>query len=324
MRARGVRCFDPNQERHGRLLIKVKEFRFFARYGLRATHILRRENQMAYKTILTVVNDVDLQRSVLDRAIEIATREEAHLEIMCLGVDRTQMGYYYGGANALVMQEAVNAARDKAAQVAAVVEKRMIAETVRWSCEDVVAQIGGITNLVGHRARFADLVVLPKPYGEGRALEDETAVEAALFDGRTPVLVMPEGDATLDPTGSIVVGWNQSTEALAAVRAALPLLQAAEDVNIAVIDPPSHGPDRSDPGGLLSQMLGRHGVRAEISVLAKTMPRVSDVLLRHVQDLDAKLLVMGAYGHSRFREAILGGATRNMLENATIPVLLAH
>ena len=106
--------------------------------------------------------------------------------------------------------------------------------------------------------------------------------------------------------------------------AALPLLQAAHLVNIAVIDPPQHGPERSDPGGMLCQMLVRHGVKAEVSVLARSMPRISDVLNRHVRDMDADMLVMGAYGHSRFREAILGGATRNMLEMAEVPVLMAH
>jgi nucleotide-binding universal stress UspA family protein len=68
----------------------------------------------------------------------------------------------------------------------------------------------------------------------------------------------------------------------------------------------------------------RHGVRAEVSVLARTLPRVSEVLARQVRDLDAGMLVMGAYGHSRFREAILGGATRDMLEAAEVPVFLAH
>jgi nucleotide-binding universal stress UspA family protein len=71
-------------------------------------------------------------------------------------------------------------------------------------------------------------------------------------------------------------------------------------------------------------MLVRHGVHAEVTVLARSLPRVSDVLARHVLDEDADMLVMGAYGHSRFREAILGGATRNMLEQATVPVLMAR
>jgi nucleotide-binding universal stress UspA family protein len=71
-------------------------------------------------------------------------------------------------------------------------------------------------------------------------------------------------------------------------------------------------------------MLARHGVRADISILAKTMPRVSDVLARHVRETEGDLIVMGGYGHSRFREAILGGATRDMLEIAEVPVLMAH
>ena len=111
---------------------------------------------------------------------------------------------------------------------------------------------------------------------------------------------------------------------MTATRRALPLLKQADAVIITVIDPPAHGPERSDPGGLLCQMLVRHGVKAEVSVLAKSLPRVSDVLARQVRDLDADLLVMGAYGHSRVREAILGGATRNMLEQAEVPVFLAH
>jgi nucleotide-binding universal stress UspA family protein len=108
------------------------------------------------------------------------------------------------------------------------------------------------------------------------------------------------------------------------VRAALPILKESEVVNIAIINPPTHAPDRSDPGGALSQMLSRHGVHAEVAVLAKSLPRISDVIARHVSDQNADLLVMGAYGHSRFRESILGGATRNMLKMAETPVLMAH
>ena len=92
------------------------------------------------------------------------------------------------------------------------------------------------------------------------------------------------------------------------------------------------GVPRHEGGGLVVRHVGArrcrahhgHGVRAEVSVLARTLPRISDILARHVRDQNADLLVMGAYGHSRFREAILGGATRNMLEQAEVPVLMAH
>jgi nucleotide-binding universal stress UspA family protein len=149
-------------------------------------------------------------------------------------------------------------------------------------------------------------------------------LEAALFDGAAPVLLLA-GTLLPETLGKrVVIAWNQGREAMAAVRRALPLLRKADLVNIVVVDPPAYGPERSDPGGALCQMLVRHGVKAEVSVLARTMPRVSDVLVRHVRDQNADILVMGAYGHSRFREAILGGATRDMLELAQVPVFLAH
>lgn len=279
---------------------------------------------MAYKTILTIITDADLAASALESAITLSDREDAHLEVLCLGVDRTQTGYYYAGTNAMIQQETLERAQKEAAEIETAAKHRLSAEGIKWNCEAAVAQIAGLSHLVAQRARFADLVVMPKPYGEGRAIEDEASVEAAMFDGKAPLLVMP-GEADSSSIGKrVVIAWNQSNEALTAIRAALPVLQAADNVNIAIIDPPQHGPDRSDPGGALSQFLARHGVKTEISVLAKTMPRISDVLCRHVQDTDADLVVMGAYGHSRFREAILGGATRNMLENANVAVLMAH
>ena len=71
-------------------------------------------------------------------------------------------------------------------------------------------------------------------------------------------------------------------------------------------------------------MLTRHGVRAEIAVLARTAPAISDELIRRATEINAEMIVMGAYGHSRFREAILGGATRNMLEKTNVPVFMAR
>ena len=111
---------------------------------------------------------------------------------------------------------------------------------------------------------------------------------------------------------------------MSAVRQALPFLKAADQVSIVVIDPPQHGPERSDPGGMLCQMLVRHGVRAEVSVLARTMPRVSDVLARHVRDQNADLLVMGAYGNKRWWEILFGGVTRTILDSMTALTLLSR
>lgn len=279
---------------------------------------------MSYKSILTIVTDVEAARAQIDTAVAMARREDAHLDVLCMGVDRTQTGYYYAGATAFIQQETIERAQEDARNLEAAMRDRLAAEDIRWGAEAIVAQLGAISAVVGMRARFADLVVMGRPYAKGRGQEIEAVVEAAMFEGQAPALVVPDGYAGAIAPRRVVVAWNQSNEALSAIRKALPLLKAADLVDITIIDPPAHGPERSDPGGQLSQLLARHGVKAEVSVLAKTMPRVSDVINRHVRDTNADLVVMGAYGHSRFREAILGGATRNMLENAETPVLMAH
>lgn len=282
---------------------------------------------MSYKTILTVVCDAEKAAPTIEGAAQLATAHDAHLEILGLGVDRTQVGYSYVGSGAVILQAALDRAEQEARDIetAAKAVAGQQATALRWSVEAAVCQMGALTDFVAQRARFADLVVLPKPYGKGQGAEAEAVAEAAMFEGRAPVLILPESGpgAALAPR-RVVIAWNQSVEALAAVRRALPLLKQADQVVITVIDPPAHGPERSDPGGLLCQMLVRHGVRAEVAVLAKTLPRISDILARNVRETNADLLVMGAYGHSRFREAILGGATRNMLEQAETPVFMAH
>ncbi|MEX0365820.1 MAG: universal stress protein [Ruegeria sp.] len=279
---------------------------------------------MAYKSLLTVMTETKLAESALAQMVALAQAQDGHAEALCLGVDRSQTGYYYAGANALILQETLSRANAEAEEILGFAEDYLGKSGVRWSAENGVAQIADLGRHVAHRARFSDLVVLPRPYGEDRGAEAEPIVEAAMFDGHAPVLVVPDEAQAFSKPGTILIGWNEGVEAMRAIRRALPFLQAAETVRIVVIDPPQHGPDRSDPGGMLSQMLSRHGVRCEIDVLSKTMTRVSDILNRHAADTDADMIVMGAYGHSRFREAILGGATRNMLEQATVPVFMAH
>lgn len=279
---------------------------------------------MAFKSILTITTDADQTARQLDVAVDLARREDAHLDVLCIGVDQTQTGYYYAGATAILTQEAYNQAKEDVADAEKAVRERLGSEDIRWAVDTAVAQVGALSGPVAMLARFSDLVVLGKPYGEGRGYANEAIVEAALFEGGAPVLVLPGAARDASFGKRVVVAWNQSNESLRAARAALPILKAAAAVNIAIIDPPAHGPERSDPGGMLSQLLVRHGVHAEVSVLAKTLPKTSEVLSRHARDLNADLIVMGAYGHSRFREAILGGTTRNMLEMTDLPVLMVH
>lgn len=282
---------------------------------------------MAYRSVFTVVTGTDHAALAISAAANLCAAHAAHLDILALGIDNIQLGYAYVGSEAVLvetaMQQAATEARahEKAARAAVEAQSPGLA----WALETAVVQIGMLSDLVANRARFADLVILPRPYGRLTATGADIVVESALFNARAPVVILPtEGAAPVLPPRRIVLAWNQSPEALTATRLALPFLKTADQVVITVVDPPVHGPERSDPGGLLCQMLVRHGVKAEVSVLARTLPKVSDVLARQVQDLNAEMLVMGAYGKSRLREAILGGATRNLLESAEVPVFLAH
>ena len=279
---------------------------------------------MGYKTLLTILTEVDDATTLLDTAISMASAEGAHLDVMCLAIDRTQTGYYFAGATALMHDETLQQARAEAARIEDAAKRRLQAEDVPYALDSVVAQTAVVSTVVSRRARFSDVVILPKPYGEGLPADAPAVIEAAMFQGGVPVIMTPAGTECPHAPDRVVLAWNESDEALAAARAALPLLRRARLVDILVVDPVRHEADRADPGATLSTFLSRHGARVEMSIIAQTTTRVSDTIKRHCTDRGADLLVMGAYGHSRFREAILGGATRNMLEHADIPVLMAH
>ena len=288
---------------------------------------------MTYKSILTVVTNPAKAEAAIIAAAQMALGFDAHLDVLALGVDQAQVGYAYLGAGAVLSEFSYERAETDARACAKAVNAalREIDPALRCSVETVVAEMGSLTAVVGHAASFIDLVVQTRPYGGGQSYQAEAVVEAALFEGRAPVLIVP--DALAGQTEAlkqmarphrILLAWNESTEALAAVKKAIPLLKLADMVDITVVDPPVRGPDRSDPGGVLCQYLVRHGVKAKVSVLAKTMSKISDVLAQHALDEGCDLMVMGAYGHSRLREAVLGGATRAVLEGSRIPVLMAH
>ena len=278
---------------------------------------------MAFKSILTVVLGPDLRTEALDTAIRLARREGAHLDVLCLGVDRVQVGYYFDTASPALLEDGISRAREEAATAREAADARLAGEVVPSTVRAAVVQLGAIPEVVGNTARYADLVVQPKPYGGESETEAAAILEAALFEGHAPVLVVPE--MVPDAIGKkVIIGWNESAEAVSAVRAALPVLREAASVEVLMVDPPVHTSAQSDPGTDLCRMLSRHGVKVSETVIARTMPRVSDMLLRHATENAADLIVMGAYGHSRFREAILGGATRDMLSETTVPVFMSH
>jgi nucleotide-binding universal stress UspA family protein len=280
---------------------------------------------MAYKSLLTILSSERCGERRVAAAVDLARQMDAHLDVLCLGIDAVQVGYYFAGADAVVQQTSIEQARLNAEATVEHAKKLLAGTDVRHSVHGMVAQFGALGDLVARYARYADLVILPKPYGsDDIPAENESLLEAALFSGQAPVLVIPDDGLPKDFGKVVVVGWNEGAEALDAVRAAMPMLKQADTVSVAIIDPAARGRNETAPGHDLSVMLDRHGVKVDVAVLARTTPRISDILMSHCRDVGATVLVAGAYGHSRFRQAILGGATRDLLTNTTVPVLMAH
>lgn len=171
------------------------------------------------------------------------------------------------------------------------------------------------------QGRYADLLVVGMPADPG------LAKDAAAMAGRLtlaiggPLLVLPCGSPPSTVGRRVLVAWNASREASRAVRDALPLLAAAERVVVFSVNPPDSEPV---PGADICAHLARHGVKAEANHTVAHHVEAGDALLSAASDMDADLLVMGAYGRSRFQEFVLGGVTKEVLVRMPMPVLMAH
>jgi nucleotide-binding universal stress UspA family protein len=281
----------------------------------------------AMKSILSVLTDPGLAEAQLTAAAGFARRRDAHLHLMAVGVSLIPSHYAMIEANAAGGDILIAQARERCHALGDRVDSWMAAHAgdLMWSVERRVVYEGGLSSIVGPAARLADLVIAPRLAPDGPSGDVEAVLDVALQDGRAPVLIVPPGGigAAAAPR-TAVVAWNDSAPAAAALRGALPLLAGAERISVAMVAPPAHDPGETDPGHAVCQLLSRHGLKAEVAILPRTLPRLSDVLVRHLQDLDADLLVMGAWGHSRLRESIFGGATYDLLRGCPVPVLMGH
>jgi len=138
------------------------------------------------------------------------------------------------------------------------------------------------------------------------------------------VLVVPPDYHDQALPGTVIAGWDGSLQAIAALTAALPLLERAASVKLALVNPHEltqlHG---DEPGADMALYLARHGVRVDV-VVERTRATTGDALMGMARNAGAGLMVTGAYGHSRYREWMLGGVTRELLERTHVPLFLAH
>jgi nucleotide-binding universal stress UspA family protein len=266
---------------------------------------------MSYRHLLVVLDAMPHARDRLLLAARLAERFNAHLiglYAKLLPEVESEIGQSYRGTieEARALFEEVTAHRSFSAE---------------W--RSTIGSPGEVTALHG---RYVDLVILGQydPDEPHPALTQPRPEEVALMIGR-PILITPYIGGFADVGRRVLVGWDASREATRAVNDAMPLLAAASSVTVLSIDPKQNPEGHGDiPGADIALHLARHGVAAEVQSTVSAGIGIGNTVLSRESDLGADLLVMGAYGHSRTRELLLGGATRTVLNSMTLPVLMAH
>ena len=182
--------------------------------------------------------------------------------------------------------------------------------------------LAGATTTIVSQAYLSDLVIVGQEDPDRPEPMRGALTEAVLFEAGVPLLVVPFGWRGSLGLKRAVIAWDGSSTAARAVHAALPLLEMTDSVEITIV-----GTSRTlggEPGADVARYLARHGLSVTVNTVARDAVDVAGTLNAHLREVAADFLVMGAYGHSRLREFIIGGATRDMLETMTIPTVMAH
>lgn len=300
---------------------------------------------MGYKTILVHADEAPHSVARMLLAAELALREGAHV----IGVATTGISRFLYHGEAIDEQDPnlarhLDVLRERAAQSLAEFTPRLRHAGVQSFEQRVLDDEPGAG--LSLLARHADLVIIGQSSPRQRGGPDVPA-EVLSGAGR-PVLILPhearassaiavDSAGVASPGGAlpgrhILVAWNASKEAARALGDALPFLQQADSVTLAIFDADERpGVYGDPPGSEVQAWLERHNVRAQLVVeqtehqgLLKRSGNTGDALLAMAGERDCDLLVMGAYGHSRFRESLLGGVTRTVLDAMHLPVLMSH
>lgn len=277
---------------------------------------------MVIKDILLMLDLVRDPSPAAGVAVDLAARLGAHLTGVALAVDPVVPGFVM----APIPVELIESAREEAKRTADAATARFEALAARegLSREIRVAEalMGGVPDSVVAQARLTDLVVVGQDDPDKPEPMREPLIEAVLFQGAAPVLIVPYIAGPTLATNKVMIAWDGSPTAARAVRMALPVLRLAGSISVVMIGAAVELP--GEPGADLAVWLARHGLKVDLETLPAPGTSIADAILNHASDRGFDLVVMGAYGHSRLREFLFGGATRDILERMTVPVLMAH
>jgi len=278
---------------------------------------------MSFRTVFMAVGAGQGDAEV-DRAVTICNGLGAHLSLLVLGIAPPPPASPYGVVSNDIWAGDIRQGQEDAATRAQAIEARLAGSDLSSLVSAQYIDRGSVATLAARFARYADLTLIA-PKAEGQESLQGWVLNGALFESGRPILLLPRGPVGFPAVKRVMIGWDASVEASKAVRDALGLMKAADEVHAVLIDPvPSfegHGPE---PGADFGAYLGRHGISAVIHRLPREGKETSEVLRRTAVDLAADLVVMGGFGHSRLRERIFGGTTTSTMKDPVVPVLMAH
>ena len=274
---------------------------------------------MSIKDILVHVDIDSGNKNRLQTAAELARVCESHLTGLYIIPNLIIPMYAEVQIPADVIEMQENAAKERSEQ--AETEFKTITEQVgcqaQWHCVRGYAE----RQLLLY-ARYTDLVIMGQAEETGFMSSQSDLDDQLVLGAGRPVMMIPYIGVKSTLGKNVMVAWNGSRESVRAVHDALPILQSADQVDVVAVNP---GAGEGDiPTADICLHLARHGVKAQASQTVAKDLEVGDVLLSRAADRGIDLIVMGAYGHSRLRETVLGGATRHLLEHMTVPVMLSH
>ncbi len=275
---------------------------------------------MQYRNILLSMNDHEQRQRLADFAARLASAHGARLTGLCVLPALRLYPVVTMHVPADIFEAQRKTFRERARQAEAAFRAACEEAGVEHEWRLVESASPLIADAVIATARAFDLVIAPPP-ADGDSVEADFADRLILESGR-PVLLSPRVGALPRRLSRAVVGYNATRESARAAHDALPLLAGMEQVEVAWVDAPEDEP----PPALddMVQALRHHGVRAQSALFSSAGRDAGAVLLSHAVEQGAQLLVMGAWGHARLREYILGGATRAVMSTLSLPVLFSH
>ena len=278
---------------------------------------------MAYKTIVTYLNSSTSTEPMTALACSIAQSQQAHLiglaptGLATAGVDMMH------GASAVILAE--QQAQLEAAANQAVAEFDNQCKAAGLDARESLVVPDSATNTLTIHSRYCDLIIAQQPDVNTARTGDRAIIENIILSAGKPVLMVPWCGAEPKAPEHALIAWDGSREGARAINDALPLLTNTRKVTVLTINPKKapvgyHG---SLPIADLTVYLSRHGINATTKSITSEID-TGNSILSYCADCGADFCIMGAYGHSRFRELILGGATRTVLDSMTVPVLMSH